>query len=628
MSATAERTEIVWLRPSQLKPWPGLNPRTHFSEERIRELAVSIAEKGVLQNLVVQDTGTDVHHIVSGESRWRASKLAEEGIPEIGLEPAEVLIPCRMVHFTEAEALAIALLENIQRASLTPIEEAKGFRRLLDLNPTWTQARVAEEILGDAKRQAYVAQRLALLDLPDQLQEWVQEDVLKASHARDHILPLLRLPDQQGEEAVSRLIDAIRQEIDAGRTIQAPWLSEQAAGIRADVQVKYGPKDLFSEPTGEEEPFEAGMRCIHGVPSDQECEMCTPPVTSEQEQSAAAALDEIVRRTAAPGTPGQKAWEKLSQEGATDNRLLHEIRSRFQLQTKEVIRISGLGAYQLDPGVDPCITIYTPADGSTRQFRGGALVARCRRIFGVGHPANELPMGDQPDESPAATYADWEIARGYDVSGDPVPSAVEEVRRSLQAEHPLVERKLEAAASAAAKASATRDPFAAPVAASAAPAAPSSEPTAPEAEPKAETAAAHEVPSDTSAPQPSSEADPEPNPAAPAPAPARKPAVKPAPPEPAPAPAPTPPAEPVSVLPPPDAKREAIPEGAGLIAAILTATGGRPGTLAYHPLPDGRVAVTIAPKILKTGERPFALTAAPEEIDALLVPAIDAHFTI
>src|SRR5690606_10688280 len=130
-------------------------------------------------------------------------------------------LPARVRHFTEAQALTLALLENIQRNDLTPIEEAEGFARLLALDSSLTQAKLAETF--GKKDQSYVANRLRLLKLPDSVKQLVSNGTLPHTLARDQLLPWL----EHDEAVQQRLFGTLIQLIN-GRGDDAPvsgaWL--------------------------------------------------------------------------------------------------------------------------------------------------------------------------------------------------------------------------------------------------------------------------------------------------------------------------------------------------------------------------------------------------------------------
>lgn len=146
-------------------------PRRYFDEDEIGRLAASIREKGILQPILVRPApgAAGEYQIVAGERRWRAAQKAE-------LREVPVIIR----EFDDGETLEIAILENVQRADLNPVEEALGYRALMDRFGR-TQDAVAEAI---GKSRSHVANTLRLLALPEQVQTWLAEGKLTAGHAR------------------------------------------------------------------------------------------------------------------------------------------------------------------------------------------------------------------------------------------------------------------------------------------------------------------------------------------------------------------------------------------------------------------------------------------------------------
>jgi len=155
-----------------------LQPRRHFDEEKLRELTESIKAQGVLMPVLVRKDG-DGYKIIAGERRWRASQLA--GLHEI---------PAIVREVTEVEAFELALVENLQRADLNPMEEAEGYHRLVE-EFGLTQELVAQRV---GKERSTVANALRLLGLPPEVKEMVAVGHLSAGHARA-LLGVPRIPE-------------------------------------------------------------------------------------------------------------------------------------------------------------------------------------------------------------------------------------------------------------------------------------------------------------------------------------------------------------------------------------------------------------------------------------------------
>lgn len=143
-------------------------PRKAFDEDSLLELADSIRQYGVLQPLLVQKKG-DYYEIIAGERRWRAAKLA--GIKEV---------PVIIKDYTSREVMEIALIENIQREDLNPIEEAKAYQKLIK-DYRLKQDEVAEKV---SKSRAAIANSMRLLKLDERVQQMVMENMISNGHAR------------------------------------------------------------------------------------------------------------------------------------------------------------------------------------------------------------------------------------------------------------------------------------------------------------------------------------------------------------------------------------------------------------------------------------------------------------
>lgn len=144
-------------------------PRKSFEDEALSELAASIKVHGVIQPVLVRPAGSGFYTLVAGERRCRAAKLA--GLNEI---------PAIILEMTEGEAAEIALIENIQRVDLNPIEEAAAYRAIIE-NGGLTQTQLSERL---GKPRSGIANLLRLLDLPDTVQALVAEGALSLGHAK------------------------------------------------------------------------------------------------------------------------------------------------------------------------------------------------------------------------------------------------------------------------------------------------------------------------------------------------------------------------------------------------------------------------------------------------------------
>ena len=151
----------------KVKPNPN-QPRTHFNESELAELSASIRENGVLMPLLVRKKGNS-YEIIAGERRYQASKLA-------GLDEVPVIIK----DVDDQKVLELALIENLQRSDLNPIEEAKGYKQLIK------KSGMTQEALSKAvsKSRSAITNSLRLLDLPEEVQQLLFDGKLTAGHAR------------------------------------------------------------------------------------------------------------------------------------------------------------------------------------------------------------------------------------------------------------------------------------------------------------------------------------------------------------------------------------------------------------------------------------------------------------
>ena len=164
-----------------------LQPRKNFDEEELSSLADSIRQHGVIQPLTVRLLDSGYYQIIAGERRWRAARLA--GLREV---------PVVVIEADDKKAMELALIENLQRSDLTPIEEARGYQQLIG-EYGLTQEQVADRV---SKSRPAVANAMRLLSLPEALLALVEEGKLTAGHAR----ALLSLKDTRQQLAVAQKV--------------------------------------------------------------------------------------------------------------------------------------------------------------------------------------------------------------------------------------------------------------------------------------------------------------------------------------------------------------------------------------------------------------------------------------
>lgn len=217
--ATIEKMESgqaeTVMRLNQLQP-SSVQPRRTFDDEALNSLAASIKSQGVLQPLLVRSTAGGKYEIIGGERRWRAAQMA--GLTEV---------PVLVRELDDGKALEVALVENVQRSDLTPIDEAAGYLRLVnEFNYTHEDmARVT------GKSRSHITNLLRLLSLSQKLKDCVSNGLLTMGHAR----ALLGLQDDQALQlrAANKIIKnrlSVRETEDLVRNLQAPKKLEQRKG--------------------------------------------------------------------------------------------------------------------------------------------------------------------------------------------------------------------------------------------------------------------------------------------------------------------------------------------------------------------------------------------------------------
>jgi len=208
---------------SSLRPNPS-QPRAHFDEESLSALAASIRELGVLQPILVREVADDTYELIAGERRWRAARRA--GLPTI---------PALVKTANELASLEQALVENLHRADLNPLEEAAAYQQLIE-DFKLTHEEVATRV---GKSRAAVTNTLRLFQLPPTVQRLVAEGQLSAGHAR----ALLGTPDRAFQETLAR------RAVTEGLSVRAVEESVRAHAERTSTGTPSG-----AEPAGGTRP--------------------------------------------------------------------------------------------------------------------------------------------------------------------------------------------------------------------------------------------------------------------------------------------------------------------------------------------------------------------------------------
>lgn len=202
----AESTGLREVEVGRIEPNP-TQPRQRFERKSLEDLAASVREHGVVQPLVVTAIGDDRYRIVVGERRWQAAKLA-------GLTRVPVVIK----DLSDRQTLEMALVENVQRADLNPLEEAMAYQRLIQ-DFGLTQLQVAQQV---GRSRAAVANTLRLLSLPEAIKSPVVDGRITEGHAR----ALLGLPSEEAQRALLERIEredlSVRQTEEIVQRLQQP----------------------------------------------------------------------------------------------------------------------------------------------------------------------------------------------------------------------------------------------------------------------------------------------------------------------------------------------------------------------------------------------------------------------
>lgn len=225
-------------------------PRRRFDKSALDDLAASVKEKGIIQPLIVRPKpGKEGEfEIVAGERRWRAAQMAK--LHEI---------PILVREFSDIEVLEVAIIENVQRADLNPVEEAAGYSQLMD-KFGHTQEKLSE-VLG--KSRSYIANAVRLLSLPDEVQSYLSEGKLSSGHARALItaedpVALARevikknLSVRETEKLTKKSAGNIFSEDGKTKTTKAPTKDADTKALEGDLAANLGMKVLLNHKPGQE----------------------------------------------------------------------------------------------------------------------------------------------------------------------------------------------------------------------------------------------------------------------------------------------------------------------------------------------------------------------------------------
>ena len=201
------QSELITLPIAKVEPRKD-QPREVFDEDALRELAESISQYGLIQPIVARKLPSGYYQIIAGERRWRASRLA--GLTEV---------PVRVIEADDRTTAELALVENLQRENLNPIEEAKGYKTLIEVYGL-TQDEAAKSV---GRSRPAITNSMRLLSLSDEVLKLVEEGKLSAGHARA-LLPITDGKKQleAAKEVISKSLSVRRTEAMASKLTQEP----------------------------------------------------------------------------------------------------------------------------------------------------------------------------------------------------------------------------------------------------------------------------------------------------------------------------------------------------------------------------------------------------------------------
>ena len=247
--------KVMYININDIKPNDN-QPRKHFNEEKIQELASSIIEHGIIQPLVLRKIDNERYEIVAGERRWRAARAA-------GLEK----VPSIIRDFTDEENMVIAIIENMQREDLNSIEEAEGLRQMIETYG-FTQEEVSRSV---SKSRPYITNALRLLKLPQNIQEKLANGQISPGHGR----ALLAAKDKQYQEKLcNRIINeglSVRKTEELANNFKTKKTEKRKAIKDANVlQVERELKEIYGTKVSISTKGKKGICLLYTSPSPRD----------------------------------------------------------------------------------------------------------------------------------------------------------------------------------------------------------------------------------------------------------------------------------------------------------------------------------------------------------------------
>ena len=234
-SIEADEDRVLYIDINDIKPNKD-QPRKTFNEEKLKDLANSIKENGVIQPLIIRKAQNG-YELVAGERRWRAARIAE--IKKV---------PCIIRNFDEKQNMIVAIIENMQRENLNPIEEALGLNEMIK-RFEFTQEQVSNAL---GKSRAYIANSLRLLKLPEKIQNMIIEGHISAAHGRT----IITIKDEKKQievcdkiirnglsvRAAERLTEKIKDDARPERKKRKPSVNAEIAAVEDELRKIFGTK--------------------------------------------------------------------------------------------------------------------------------------------------------------------------------------------------------------------------------------------------------------------------------------------------------------------------------------------------------------------------------------------------